>query len=280
MRLAIILIVAVLLALYGAYQFYALQIFNALVPKDAGTKLIAAEVAFGPDANQTVDIYAPEKPSGKLPMLLFIHGGSWDSGDKASYVFVGRAFAAKGYVTFVANYRKRPSSTYPAFIEDAALAMAFAQQRGADYGGDSARLYLVAHSAGAYNMMQALLDRRYIEAAEVNEAGLRAIAALAGPYDFLPLDAPASINTFSQVKDLPSTQPINFARGDAPPMLLLYGTADTTVMPRNSIELARRINLAGGKAELRAYKDVGHAGIMLRLAKLLRDEKALQCSRM
>lgn len=269
----ILLAIAAALALLGlAYRFYALEIFSFIVPKDGGTVQLASGVPFGPDAQQTLDVYAPDGRKAGLPVLLFIHGGSWESGSKDSYEFVGRAFAAQGYLTLVANYRMRPGHAYPAFIADAALALAFAQNETARYGGDGGKVFGVGHSAGAYNLAQAVLDKRYLAAAGVDEKRIGGIATLAGPFDFLPLDGPVTIATFGGVPDLPSTQPVNYARADAPPFLLLTGTEDTTVYPRNSIALEKRLRELRAPVGIKQYVGIGHVGILLRVAKPFRSE--------
>ena len=187
----------------------------------------------------------------------------------------GRSFAAKGFLTLVADYRKRPAHPYPAFVEDAALALAFAQKQTAQYGGDGGPVVAVGHSAGAYNLAQAVLDKRYLVAAGVNETGIKAVVTLAGPFDFLPLDTHVTTATFGQVGDLPSTQPITFARADAPPFLLLTGTEDTTVFPRNSEALFSKLSAMGAKVEIKQYAGVGHVGILLRTAKPFRSAATL-----
>jgi acetyl esterase/lipase len=256
--------------LFGGYRMAGLAIFNILVPKDAGTALIESHVKFGGDPAQTLDIYAPTARQAPLPILVFVHGGSWRDGDARDYAFAGRAFASRGFLTFVANYRKRPETAFPSFVEDAALALAFAQNHGRDFGGAPDKIFAVGHSAGAYNLALAILNRGYLERAGFDQGHLKGFASLAGPFDFLPLDGPITIDTFGKVPDLLSTQPINFARGDAPPMLLLTGTDDTTVYPRNSIALARKLTDAGADVEVKQYPGVTHAQILLALARPLR----------
>jgi acetyl esterase/lipase len=270
MRMIFLLAALTIAILAAAYHFAALQVFNFIVPKDAGTVVLARDLAFGPDPEQSLDIYAPEGSQQNLPVLLFVHGGSWESGGKDNYEFAGRSFAAQGFLTLVADYRKRPEHPYPSFVEDAALALAFAQKQAAQFGGDDGPVVAVGHSAGAYNLAQAVLDRRYLMAAGVDESGIKAVVTLAGPFDFLPLDTRVSIETFGQVADLASTQPITFARGDAPPFLLLTGTEDTTVRPRNSEALFSKLAGLGAKVQIKHYAGVGHVGILLRTAKPFR----------
>ncbi len=99
---------------------------------------------------------------------------------------------------------------------------------------------------------------------------VKAVASLAGPFDFLPLDSPKTIAAFGKAPDLTETQPVNADLSAAPPILLLHGEKDQTVGLHNSWNLYARTIGAGAASELRFYRDVGHVGIMLALAKPLR----------
>ncbi len=269
-----LLLIGLLLIAGGlTYHFAALQAFNALVPKDGGVVRVAHDVAYGADARQRYDVYRPEGRA-RLPLLVFVYGGSWASGDKGPYEFAARAFAAKGYVVVVPDYRLGPQHVYPAFVQDVASAMAAAQRDGAKYDADISRMYLVGHSAGAYNLAQAVLKREFLEAAGVDEKSIKAVATLAGPFDFLPLDTKSTRAAFGHLVDdaLRDTQPIHHARADAPAFLILHGEADTTVRLRNPHALEKALREVGGDVTLKTYPDVSHVRIMLALAKPLRGE--------
>jgi acetyl esterase/lipase len=268
----IITLFGILLVVGGlAYHFAALQIFDALVPKDESSIRWQTDMAYGPDARQKLDIYMPRESSGLLPMVLFVHGGSWKEGNKNGYAFAGRALAAKGYMTLVMNYRLHPKDRYPAFVEDVALALRWAAENGQSLGGDPKRLFAMGHSAGAYNIAQAVLDQN----CAAGRPKLAGVITLAGPFDFLPLDSPITIEVFGKVPDLPATQPVNHARADAPPFLLLHGSADTTVFPRNATALQKALQKVGVEATLKIYEGVSHAGILLALSKPLRKTPVL-----
>jgi acetyl esterase/lipase len=252
------------------YHFAALKMFNLLVPKDAGAEIAARDAAFGPDPRQRLDVYRPTNAAGPLPIIVFVYGGSWKKGDKSDYGFVGHALAARGYVVAIADYRLMPEHVFPAFAEDAAGAIAWAAREGATFGGDTSRIFAMGHSAGGYNLAQAILDKRFLAAAGCDPSVLRAVALMAAPLDFLPLDSPTTIAAFGKAPDLAQTQPVTFARADAPPFLLMTGTADTTVMPKNSRSLAKKLADAGAVSELKEYEGVSHVGIMLSLAKPFR----------
>jgi acetyl esterase/lipase len=262
-------LVGILLVVCGlAYHFAALQLFNALVPKDAASALQAADIPYGPDPRQTLDIYKPREAKLPLPVVVFVHGGSWAEGNKNSYEFAGRALAAQGFLTLVINYRLHPQHQYPAFVEDVALSLRWAADNAKSFGGDPSKIFAVGHSAGAYNVAMAVLDERYA----ATRPKLSGVVTLAGPFDFVPLDSPITKKVFGGLPNLTDTQPINHATADAPPFLILHGSADKTVFPRNAIALDKALRDAGATSTLKIYEGVSHADVMLALSTWMRGK--------
>lgn len=243
-----------------------LSAVNALMPSDGGSRLAARDVAYGADPRQRLDVYAPESGATAAPVMMFIYGGGWNDGAKADYAFVGHAFAARGFVTVVPDYRLTPQVRFPEFVDDCASALRWVQDMIPRFGGSTARVHLCGHSAGAYNAMMIALDTRFGARAGVRPSLVKSVAGLAGPYDFLPLDDERTIAAFGQAK-LPETQPVNFARRGAPRSFLATGDADTTVLPRNSYALGRRLQAAGASVQVKTYPGLSHAGILLALGK-------------
>jgi acetyl esterase/lipase len=250
-----------------------LSAFDTLVPKDGGTKLAAREIAYGPEPRQKLDVYVPVG-SDPLGVLVFVYGGSWSNGSKADYGFAGRAFAARGYVTVIFDYRLVPDVRYPAFVEDTAKAVAWTRRNASRYGADPAKLYLAGHSAGAYNAMMVALAPEFLRAEGFSTSTVRAAAGLSGPYDFLPLAVDSTQAAFSGVGALERTQPVNRAMTarPTPPILLATGDADTTVLPRNTRRLAAVLRRAGHTVEDKYYPGVDHSGTVLPLSRPLRGK--------
>ena len=246
---------------------FLLKALNLLDAAMAGrsARRVARDLAYGPAPRQRVDIHAPRRGARNRPVLVFFYGGNWDSGEKADYAFVGRAFAALGYVTVLPDYHHTHERPYPAFMEDAGAALAWVRTHVAAYGGDPARIAVAGHSAGAYIAVTLALDPRW-GSSEI----IRAAIGLAGPYDFLPFDSPVTERTFGRAADLAATQPVNHVSAEAPPLLLISGDADTTVRPRHSQALAARVREAGGAAELILYPGVTHTGPVKALARPFR----------
>lgn len=96
-----------------------------------------------------LDVYAPrQKAAAPYPVVVFIHGGSWNSGNKNFYSFVGRRLARQGVVAVVLNYRLSPKVEVPAMADDCARAVVWASQHIQEYGGNPQRLFVMGHSAG------------------------------------------------------------------------------------------------------------------------------------
>lgn len=245
---------------------------NALAPRDRGARRVARGVAYGDDPRQTFDVLAPTAPADRpWPTLVFFYGGGWDSGDRGLYAWAAHALAARGFVVAVPDYRVVPQVRFPAFIEDAAAATAAVGRRAAEWGGDPKRLGVVGHSAGAHLALMITLDRRYMEAAGAPDL-IRAAAGLAGPYDFLPFDVPASVNAFGRAPDPTLTQPVTFARADAPPIWLGHGTADVVVHAEDTTILCDRLHAVGGRCEAKLYPGLSHEDLIATLSPLFRKK--------
>ncbi|HEV7253751.1 MAG TPA: alpha/beta hydrolase [Mesorhizobium sp.] len=252
----------------------ALGAFNAFVPQDAGVTVALRGEAYGPEPRQTLDVFVPPEGTGSGDVVIFVYGGSWNSGRRQDYTFVGRAFAARGFVTVLFDYRLVPEARYPEFVQDGAKAVAWTRRNIQRFGGDPRKLHLVGHSAGAYIAMMVALAPEFLDAEGLSPAVLDSAVGLSGPYDFLPLDVPETQEAFKGVENLPRTQPVNRVRPRAPTpsILLVHGEADRFVLPRNSAALAAALREAGHRVEERTYAGVDHRGTLLSLAKPFRDD--------
>jgi acetyl esterase/lipase len=248
-----------------------LGFFAANAPAAFGSYKRHADIAYGPEAHNRLDVYVPARPATEpRPVVVFWHGGRWRYGDKSDYRFVGAALAESGYVVVVANYRHWPQVKMPGFMHDAAQAAHWAAAHANDYGGDSGRLYLMGHSAGAHLAALVTLDSRYFAASGRPPPSIAGVIGLSGPYDFLPLLEADVQDMFGPPPIYPESQPINFVRAGAPPMLLLHGLADDTVKPKNSINLAAALAALGVPVTLKLYPKVSHADTVAALTALLR----------
>ena len=229
---------------------------NAFSPEEQAIE--ETDIAYGTLARQRLDVYVPAAmPDEPAPVVVFFYGGAWDRGEKANYRFVGRTMAARGFIVVIPDYRVYPEVVFPGFIEDAAAAVAWTFDRAAGYGGDTSRVFLMGHSAGAHIAAMVALDGSYLEEQGQSPDQLSGWIGLSGPYDFLPLQSRRLKKIFGDPAP-PTTQPVEFVSRSAPPALLVTGDADTRVIPRNTHRLEARLREAGVPVRKIVYPDVGH----------------------
>lgn len=259
--------VVVLAMVVGTTGCSGIDALNALTPRSGYA--VHRDVLFDADTGLRLDLYVPSA-ARNAPVAVFFYGGSWQEGARADYGFVGAALAREGMVVAIPDYRLYPTVRYPAFLGDAARAVAWMQANAARYGGDPRLSFLIGHSSGAYNAAMLSLDPAYLAAAGVKRDAIRGMVGLAGPYDFLPLQDAALQDIFAPAGDLRESQPITHVDGRNPPLLLIHGLDDRQVLAENSRRLAARIEDAGGPVTLRLYEHLSHPLAVADLAAPLR----------
>ena len=266
--IALTLVAAALLAACSP-----LKVVNALVP--ASTYHLEEGIAYGNAPRQKLDVYRPladRQPSeGRRPLVVFFYGGTWSSGDRAGYKFVGEALASRGAVVVVPDYRLSPEATYPVFVRDSALAMKWGLDNAARLGADPKQVYVMGHSSGGYNAAILALDPRWLGELGANPRQLAGWIGLAGPYDFLPIENPQAKVAFDWPDTPPDSQPIFHASARSPRALLMAATEDKLVDPRrNTGQMADRLRNAGVEVVVREFDDLSHITLIGAVAKPLR----------
>lgn len=258
----------ILAALRGLVTFSPLALINGVIPPN-GFRL-SEGVAYGPGQRQQMDIYMPWRTVG-APVVVFLYGGSWRSGSRIDYRFVGDALASRGFVTAIADYRLYPQVSYPVFLQDSAQAVAWLAEHCVAYGGDPGRIYVVGHSAGAYNAAMLALDPRWLAAHGGSPCMLAGWVGMAGPYDFLPIETRSVRPVFHYPHTPADSQPVAHAHGSSPPALLMVGSADKVVDPRRNTDgLAKALSVVGANVEVIRYRGLGHELLVGALARPLR----------
>ena len=244
------------------------DVFFAVVDSAADTRNVTEKRGIVFDANYALalDAYVPRNVAN-APVVVFFYGGSWEGGKRRWYRYVGDALASHGVLVLIPDYRKFPDVHFPAFMHDAANAVAWARQHAAEFGGDPNRLFVMGHSAGGQIAALLAADKRYLNAVNLQPRDLAGMIGLAGAYAFLPFveDEPEIFGDTAQGRY--DSQPINFIDGDEPPMLLLQGTDDDEVSPNNAESMTERAHAMGGVAQLTLYPGVEHSSIMLAFAR-------------
>jgi acetyl esterase/lipase len=261
--------------LLSGCQSALFSVVNARQPS-AGT-VAHQNIVFDATDGLSLDVYAPPN-ARNAPVVVFFYGGSWKSGKRQWYRWVGEALAAQGIVTVVPDYRQWPKVQLDGFMRDGAEAVRWAHDHAGDFGGDTTHLFVMGHSAGGHIAALLATDARWLGAVGMKPRDLSGFIGLAGPYDFLPLTNDDFIDMFGQTAEQQArSQPINFVEGDEPPALLLQGETDGTVKPSNALSLQRHYEARGEHVEVKLYPDTGHMGVLFGLgtgkhkAPVLRD---------
>lgn len=250
------------------------KVLNSLIPTNGHS--VKSDIPYGSLARQQLDIYVPAyQATSQLPVVLFFYGGSWESGEKEDYLFAAEAFASRGYLTVVPNYRVYPEVKFPAVMQDPAIAAKWVKNHIGDYGGDPNHIFMVGHSAGAHLLTMLALNTDYLNQVDLTPSDFAGYVGLAGPYDFLPLRSNRLKEIFGPEETQWKSQPIRFVDGKNPAMLLLVGLKDSVVWPRNTFNLASVIRQNQGKVEVIEFPDYGHIDMVAKLAKPLRGNSRL-----
>jgi acetyl esterase/lipase len=245
------------------------KVLNALTPSQTYDKTTG--IAYGDDPRQKLDVYVPRHALADAPVVVFFYGGSWNSGSRDDYTFVGEALASRGIVVVVADYRLYPQVRYPLFLEDSARAVAWTRTHIREFSGNAQRMYLMGHSSGGYNAAMLALDANLLGAVGMSPKDLRGWIGLAGPYDFLPIENPDVRPVFFWPLSPPQSQPINHVSRGAPPALLIAASRDDLVDPaRNTAGLARKMREVGVSVQDLYYSRPSHITLVATLSRPLR----------
>jgi len=155
-----------------------------------------------PHERQVLDVYAPQGAKN-LPVVFWIHGGGWQTGDKSSVATKPRAFMDKGFVFVSTNYRLLPTVEMGTLIRDVAKSIHWVHDHIADYGGDPKRMFVMGHSAGAQLAAIVCTDDRYLKEEGLSFGFIKGCV----PVDGDTYDVPAIIEvaeTRRRVHDLPA----------------------------------------------------------------------------
>ncbi len=232
---------------------------------------IESGIAYGEGPRQKLDVYRPPAHIKQHDaVIVFLYGGSWTSGSKELYGFIGQALATRGFTTVIPDYRLFPDVKFPSFVEDVAAAYAWTDRTLARTCAPRP-IIISGHSAGGHMAALLALDRTYLAAQSAEVSPPAAIIGLAGPYTFEPTVWPSTKAAFASVAATPDVpRPITYVRPGAPPFLLLHGLADDLVNLKNTRELAAALKAVGTPVEVETYENIGHIGLVLAVSRPLR----------
>jgi acetyl esterase/lipase len=238
----------------GAFPLFAL---NSLARVGHYREILG--LRYGTGHRQQLDLYLPAPSAARPPLVVFFYGGSWRRGERADYRFVAAALTRRGFIVVVPDYRLYPEVAYPDFLSDSALAVAWALQHGAQYGADASRIFVMGHSAGAYNAAMVAFDPRWLGATGHRITELAGLIGLSGPYNFLPIRTEDTKAVFHWPTTPADSQPIAHVGAAVPRALLVTAGKDSLVDPdKNSAMLARALQGSAVAVTLRRYAQLNH----------------------
>jgi acetyl esterase/lipase len=184
------------------------------------------------EAKHKLDLYLP-KDRKNFPVMMFVHGGSWRSGDRSLYRALGIHFAHAGIAVAIPSYRLMPQNPHPAQIEDVAAAFAWTYRNIEQYGGNLKRVYLTGHSAGGHLVSLLALNPAYLSKYGIPQSVIHGVVSMSGVYDV------RNTADFVFGGDRNQASPLAFATSpNAPPFLLTYCQWDYSGLPKQARDFA------------------------------------------
>jgi acetyl esterase/lipase len=210
-----------------------------------------------------LDVYAP-KGKKNFPVVLFVHGGSWKSGNKNLYAALGGSLASDGIGCVICNYRLSPAVQHPAHVEDVAKAFAWTCDNIAKYGGNKEQLFLCGHSAGGHLVSLLATDPQYLKAEKHSPGEVKGVASLSGIYE-IATDVKVFNDPFgTDQKVCKAASPLTHVVGKHPPFFLAYADNDFPKLDKTAENMCAALKKVESPAELIKCKDRNHYTIIIK----------------
>jgi acetyl esterase/lipase len=210
-----------------------------------------------------LDLYLP-RDKKNFPVLVFLHGGSWRTGDRSLYQALGDRLARAGIGVAIPSYRLMPQNPHPAQIEDIAAAFAWVAQNISQYAGDKSRIYLAGHSAGAHLAALLALDEKYLGKFGLPRTSIRSVIAMSGIYNVDKLD---TFLVAPDKGDKHDASPAAHAHSGAPPFLISYCQWDYLGLPKQARDFTLALKKNFVSAQLLYVPGENHISEVISLAQ-------------
>lgn len=232
-------------------------IYGPMIQKPATAVQVTADIAYGSDPRQKLDVYRPAQPNGRV--MVYVPGGGFVGGDKNAdgvfYVNLGNYFADHGILTVIINYRLAPAAPWPAGAQDVASAVAWTRANAKQYGGDTNRIAIYGQSAGSAHVAGYLFDTQFHPAS--GGSGIKAAVMMSGPYKVAGQLAAGRLAYFGgDPSTYAARSPITHAAkptNEKVPMLLSVAQYDPGYLQSPTYELAAVLTERDGKSPQFAY---------------------------
>ena len=253
--------------LYQEFRLYdfASYSINYLTPKDTFEK--EEHLAYGLKARNRLDLYRTKNPKKQKPLIVFVHGGSWQHGNKRDYLFIGETFAREGFDVAIINYQLAPENIFPAFVDDLAQAIHYLNQNKVKLNISTDNMILMGHSAGAFNVMSVVYSAQSQNFKYKDQ--IKAIVGLAGPYHFDYVGDPLSEHAFDHKISYQQVMPYYFIEPNQIKHYLLVAEQDQVVERKNALDLDIALRQKGNHSHIAVIPKTGHITIVATLASLM-----------
>jgi acetyl esterase/lipase len=211
-----------------------------------------------------LDVYCP-KGEKDFPVILFVHGGTWKSGNKNLYVGIGESFAKAGVGVVVTNYRLSPAVQHPAHVEDVAKAFAWTHDHIGEYGGSKEKLFACGHSAGGHLVSLLATDPQYLKAEKRSPADIKGVIPISGVYQIAPIAVfKGAFGDDAEV--CKKASPLTHVTGKHPPFLIAYADSDLPSLGAMAEKMHAALKKAESPTEVMELKGCNHITIITKFA--------------
>jgi acetyl esterase/lipase len=230
---------------------------------------LTKNIAYGTKPHQLLDVYRPDD-NEQHPVVIYIHGGGWNSGNKELYALVAQKLVPLGMVVVVPAYQLYPDATYPSMVSDVAAAIAWTRSHIADYQGNPARIIVGGQSAGAQLSAMAFLDPATAPAL-AGSPSLCGYFGISGVYDIDEQyafevshgrTAPVMTAVMGGPTNFESRSPGQQNLTGFPQTLIIHGDADDTVDIGMSERFVDALKTASVPVIFNSYPGRGHSELL------------------
>ena len=249
---------------------------------EPGTKVyevaVETDIAYRNDKDSDavkhkLDVYTP-KGQKDFPVMMFVHGGSWKSGNKGLYAALGRTFASNGIGTVIINYRLSTKDNlvrHPDHIKDVAAAFAWVHGNIGKFGGKSDRLFISGHSAGGHLVALLATDEQFLKEHKLSAQHIRGVMALSGVYEIQPLMTVFTDAFGKDAEICKAASPINHVQGKTTPFLICYADKDLPTCDKMAESFCKKLTDNKCDANILQIKERTHISIIVQLATSVAD---------
>jgi len=216
------------------FSFVIIVILNAFLLVNCGSKK-NTDVSYLQSADEKtskapqLNVFVPRKSSAtQLPVLIFVHGGNWNSGRKGTYDLLGRNFASKGVITVIPDYTLSPEANYDEMARQIVSVIQWTKKNISQYNGNPNTIYITGHSAGGHLSALAVMNPKYgIDSGSISGIILNDAAGL-DIRNYLEENPPTVkddyLATWTSNSELwKDASPIYFLNKNTPPFLIYVG---------------------------------------------------------